>query len=126
MSEMIKLHISVTEEDIKNGKPKDDCKCPIALALDRALTQAGYINSDFHVEGSGREMYIEEDDGKFYANTDNPQIDDFIKMFDERDNFILLTEDEMHYRKSVIQPFEFDVTFEFEEKESDDYYWDND
>ena len=42
------MKIQVTQADIDNGIPEDDCRCPIALALKRAGYPA-YVG-DFKVE----------------------------------------------------------------------------
>ncbi len=37
----VQLHVNVTQGDINKGVPSSECLCPIALAANRAVRQAG-------------------------------------------------------------------------------------
>jgi hypothetical protein len=77
------MKITVTAEDIKNGKPDMPEFCPIALAVKRAgLCEHPYVIS----------TYIDCEDGTFYDLPHNAS--EFITMFDAH---------------KTVQPFEFDI-----------------
>lgn len=54
-----KIVVEVTEDDIRNGVKKNCNKCPIALALHRAIPTAKWVEvaGDFLAWGNGEDIY---------------------------------------------------------------------
>lgn len=80
--------IKVTEDDIKNGKPKDAAECPIALAFMRQVNFIGIISVDCN------ELVYYSDDIEYTAEMPN-NAHDFIINFDGKD--------------VEVKPFEFEI-----------------
>ncbi len=69
------MTIEVTEDDIINGEPTEPCKCPVALALERATGKQWIVSCN--------DAGTSEEEG--YALTMlPPDVRDFIKTYDNR------------------------------------------
>jgi hypothetical protein len=91
------ISIQVTEEDIKKGKRKDACACPIALALRRLLPRRYHAHvSKRFISGCDGPMNNQPTRGgkvRYCLDVKTPDVArDFIKRFD---------------RGLLVEPFEF-------------------
>ena len=81
---MRKITVNVTQNDIDHGIPEDDCECPIAQAIRRALPDNGIIEVDIrdvgeHAGHASVELVL----GKFLRQFRLPeQCAEFIALFD--------------------------------------------
>ena len=50
------MNVSITNEDIDNGRPDHTCLCPIAIAIERALRKRGLDIRGVQVEASHVEI----------------------------------------------------------------------
>lgn len=94
----MKLKIEVTEEDIKNGIKCNPCRCPIALAVIRALDVPV---CDVEVENN---IYLIYPNRQFVYRDSTGKIQYFISAYD-------------HDR--MVIPFEFEAEFELVENDND-------
>ena len=85
------MKIAVTKKHIKDGKPEDSHKCPVALAIQDALKAQGIRNSDVSVDY--KEIFIS------FTIKPNKATADFIEAFDQ-------TYDET---RAKVNPFEFEL-----------------
>lgn len=89
----MKLKLNVTPADIRLGVPEDGCKCPIALALIRAATEAGIGLTAWEVDDVTIELTTKEEEMHCRCT---PLMSEFVVDFDDGDD---------------VYPFEQEVEF---------------
>jgi hypothetical protein len=126
----MKIHLSVTQDDINNGVKRQSDSCPIALALQRAVFEQMHWPEnqiEVIVEGDCPKLnYWEKDAGKVirYEASSDSRIRKFVYAFDSDANAYWMQEKEevldcIKRYDEIVKPFELDL--EFNEEELEDY-----
>lgn len=93
LAENVNLRVHVTRDDIQRGVPMDACRCPVALAVNRAVDILG-----FEAAVSAYLMTLSVDgEQRFYFCTTPDIASSFLIEFDQG--------------KASGEPFEFDLSF---------------
>lgn len=93
LAEKVRLHVSVTQDDIRRGVPNDPCRCPVARALNRAADTLGY---DAAVSAYLTTLTVDGEKSFYYSKTPGP-VGKFVQDFDAG--------------AASDDPFEFDIGF---------------
>jgi len=111
----MKIEISVTREDIDKGVPSDSVRCPVALAVKRALKPYPKIKLS-GVDWRGLEMQIDprggfEGEAYLYSGI-GKKMSAFVEKFDETGVVLGATKEEKAEAKAArakLKPFAFVV-----------------
>lgn len=78
---MIQLKVKITKQDIANGKAADCHKCPLALAINRALREVGILTLSPRIWPYWSYLETADEWAKFRAEN-NPALQVWIAQFD--------------------------------------------
>jgi hypothetical protein len=107
------IEIDVTMEDILHGERAQCCKCPIALALSRYYSPESYTVSVY----DDVVYVVSRDNGTFLTITLEPKAQEFIRMFDGRQEVLPFTFDfDMRIPSSLDDGRQSDEMPDFEEQ----------
>lgn len=94
------IELSITQEDINLGKPGECSKCPVALALKRAVPIATFLEVDT------RTIYFHEPPNlRWFAYTPGT-VDAFIQTFDNRKP-VAPFQVTLEFQETVCSPLDF-------------------
>lgn len=98
------VQFEVTEEDIKNGKPRNCILCPIALALERKLAELGALEFLCPKPINENVRLNVSDNGEILVGGYTPLISAFVMIFEleEKGKVFIHEFDIAERRKSVI------------------------